>query len=266
VAKCAYRGERIRGIEEKWIDENVEDEEERRWRRDVLGRILMRLEANADCTLDAIPGGEFCIFHDPNHWREHADEARNEFQKRLKEGKEGFFIGFHLPNVEFPEVCENNLHMELVKFHARLEASSKKFEGLVYFDGATFLGVTEFFDVTFKKSASFIGVTFKELASFLAVNFYGGAWFDHATFKERTLFNGVFLDRHSLPLQSFSRKHRLIIRHSVNRHRSIGLHSTNRHCMMGQSFSEEHRFIAQFFPDLLALRILSFCPTCSKNF
>jgi hypothetical protein len=35
VAKCAYRGERIREIEEKWIDENVKDEKEKR-------NILMR--------------------------------------------------------------------------------------------------------------------------------------------------------------------------------------------------------------------------------
>jgi hypothetical protein len=42
VAKCAYCGERIREIEEKWIDENVEDEKERRWKKETLNIIVFR--------------------------------------------------------------------------------------------------------------------------------------------------------------------------------------------------------------------------------
>jgi hypothetical protein len=106
VAKCAYRGKRIRVIEEKWIDENVEDEEERRRKKSYLDDILGKLGGDADCKLDAIAGGEFCIFHDPNYWREHADEVRNAFQQRLKESKEGVFIGFHLPDIEFQGAVE----------------------------------------------------------------------------------------------------------------------------------------------------------------
>jgi hypothetical protein len=187
VAKCAYRGERIREIEEKWIDENVEDEEERMRKKSFLSNLLGKLGGDADCRLDAIPGGEFCIFHDPNYWREHPGEVRNEFQKGLKESKEGFFIGFHLPRIELPKVVENNLHMELVKFHDTLEASSI-FEKSVYFDGATFLGVTRFFNATFKESAQFIEVTFKDLASFVKTDFLGATSFDDTTFKEKAQF------------------------------------------------------------------------------
>jgi uncharacterized protein YjbI with pentapeptide repeats len=191
VAKCAYRGERIKEIEEKWIDENVEDEEERMRKKSFLSNLLGKLGGDADCRLDAIPGEVFCIFHDPNYWREHADEVRNEFQKRLKERKERFFIGFHLPSIEFPDVVENDLHMELVKFHDTLEASSTKFEGSVYFDGATFLGVTQFLNATFKESAQFIEITFKELASVVKTDFHGVTSFDNATFKKQALFIGV---------------------------------------------------------------------------
>jgi hypothetical protein len=140
VAKCAYRGERIREIEEKWIDENLEDEEEKRLRKDSLDVILRSLGDNANCMLNAIPGEEFCIFHDPNYWREHADEVRNAFQQRLKESKEGVFIGFHLPSIKFPEVVGNGLHMELSKFYDEVNAFRTRFEGPVYFDGTTFLG------------------------------------------------------------------------------------------------------------------------------
>jgi hypothetical protein len=195
VAKCAYRGERIREIEEKWIDENVEDEEERRGKKSYLDDILRKFGEDADCMLDAIPGEEFCIFHDPNYWREHADEVRNEFQKRLKESKGGVFIGFHLPKVEFPEVVKNNLHMELVKFHDSLELFMTEFEGSVYFNGATFLGETWFFGVTFKESVWFIWVMFKESASFGAISFYGETSFNDATFKKGALFLGVTFEK-----------------------------------------------------------------------
>jgi hypothetical protein len=47
VAKCAYRRERIREIEEKWIDENIEDEEERRRKKEILSIILERLGEKA---------------------------------------------------------------------------------------------------------------------------------------------------------------------------------------------------------------------------
>ncbi|MEM1672576.1 MAG: hypothetical protein QXU31_07060 [Archaeoglobaceae archaeon] len=35
MAKCAYCGENIIRIEEKWIDENVKDEEEKRIRKEL---------------------------------------------------------------------------------------------------------------------------------------------------------------------------------------------------------------------------------------
>jgi uncharacterized protein YjbI with pentapeptide repeats len=191
VAKCAYRGERIREIEEKWIDENVEDEEERMRKKSFLSNLLGKLGGDVDCRLDAIPGGEFCIFHDPNYWREHPGEVRNEFHKRLKESKEGFFIGFHLPRIELPKVVENNLRTELVKFHDTLEAFSTKFEGPVYFDGATFLGKTDFPWATFKRLASFVLTTFMEPVSFFNAKFLEITWFDGATFKEMATFEGT---------------------------------------------------------------------------
>jgi len=165
VAKCAYRGERIREIEEKWIGENVKDEEERRRKKEYLNIILENLEEKADCRLEAIPGREFCIFHDPDYWRGHRDEVREEFLKHLKEDEEMLFIGFHLPDVKLPEVVEKELHMELTKLHGTLEAerttfgeasfSGATFEGEAWFGGAMFLGRTSFNDSVFSRLANF---------------------------------------------------------------------------------------------------------------
>ena len=153
MAKCAYRGERIREIEEKWIDENIEDEEERRRKKEFLSIILERLGEKADCRFEAISGGEFCIFHDPNYWRGHPDEVQKEFLKHLEEDEERFFIGFHLPSIEFPKVVKKDAHMELVKLHDALKAVETKFEGEAWFGRATFEGLARFVNLIMEGSA-----------------------------------------------------------------------------------------------------------------
>jgi len=159
VVKCAYRGDRIREIEEKWIDENVSDEKEKEMKKMNLNFILKSLGEKANCRFDAIPGKEFCIFHDPNCWRERPDEVRREFLKHLKEDEERFFVGFHLPSVRFPEVVEKDVHMELAKFHDELTAFETVFKGLASFDGATFRRAL-FYRADFLGVASFDGSVF----------------------------------------------------------------------------------------------------------
>jgi uncharacterized protein YjbI with pentapeptide repeats len=203
VVKCAYRGERIWEIEEKWIDENIKDEEERRLRKISLGFILSELGEDADCKLDAIPGREFCIFHDLYYWREHSDEVQNEFQKSFKENEKKLFIGFHLPNVKLPKVVENDLHMQLAKFHGTLEAYNTEFKGLAQFSGAMFFGRVvfehakfknvEFSDATFKELARFSLTTFKE-ASFNEAKFERSARFDLARFEGSARFISTKFD------------------------------------------------------------------------
>jgi uncharacterized protein YjbI with pentapeptide repeats len=196
VAKCAYRGEKIREIEEKWIDENIEDKEERRWERLILYEILKVFEGRADCRFDAIPGREFCIFHDPDYWREHPDEVREEFLKHLKEDEKKLFIGFHLPDIKLPKVVEKELHMELAKLHGTLEAIETTFKGRASFDGAKFKGLT-FFETTFKGRASFDGARFKGLAWFFEAKFKGRASFDGARFEEAWFIGATFKGRAS---------------------------------------------------------------------
>jgi uncharacterized protein YjbI with pentapeptide repeats len=190
VAKCAYRGERIREIEEKWIDENIEDEEERRRKKEFLNELLKGLEGKVDCRFEAIPGGEFCIFHDPDYWMEHSDEVRQKFLEHLERDEEKFFIGFHLPSIKLPKVVEKELHMELAKLHGILKAIETKFEGTAWFNGVKFEEAW-FGEATFK-AAWFNEATFKE-ASFNGAMFEGLAWFNEATFKKAS-FNGAMFE------------------------------------------------------------------------
>lgn len=176
MVKCTYRGDRVREIEEKWIDENVSDEKEKEMRKMTLKYILEFLGEEANCRFDAIPGKEFCIFHDPNYWREHPDEVRREFLKHLKEDEERFFVGFHLPSVRFPGVVEKDVHMELAKLHDELTAIGTVFEGLASFNGATF-----------KEKASFDGAKFEGLTLFDGTKF-GKASFDVSVFSGRVIF------------------------------------------------------------------------------
>jgi len=128
MAKCAYRGKRTRKIEEKWINDNVEDEEERGRKKENLNEILKGLGEKADCRLEAIPGGEFCIFHDPDYWKAYSDEVREEFLNHLERDKEWLFIGFHLPSIKLPKTIKKELHMELAKLHGALEAEGTTFK------------------------------------------------------------------------------------------------------------------------------------------
>jgi len=201
VAKCAYRGKKIREIEEKWIDENIKDKEERMRMKLFLDIILIELGENADCRLGAIPGREFCIFHDPDYWREHPNEVRKEFQKNLKENGEKLFIGFHLPSIKFPKVVKNNIHMELAKFHGPLEASKTELKELARFDGAVFFEEALFDEATFK-NVRFSVATFKKSAQFDGATF-DKAMFDVVTFKEASFTKVTFEELAHFDLAAF---------------------------------------------------------------
>jgi len=185
MAKCAYQGEKIREIEEKWIDENIKGEEERRRKKIVLYLTLGKLGEKANCELEAVSERGLCMFHDPEYWKSHADEVREEFLKLLKNGKR-IFVGFHLPRIELPEVIEGDLCMSLTKIHGDLYASTK-FQRVVWFDGATIQGDARFDGAMVQKVASFDGVTFQGYTVFDEATFQVAS-FDGATFQENTLF------------------------------------------------------------------------------
>jgi len=213
VARCAYRGERIREIEENWIDNNVKDEKERKRKKEMLSSILRALGDKADCKLEAVDG-EFCIFHNPEYWRSHEDHVRSEFLKLLQSDGEKYFVGFHLPAIKLPKVINGDLHMELTKIHGEFEASLR-FNGMASFIGATFDEYALFIGATFNRKAEFHGAIFNKAAFFInarinmahfgEATFNKGAYFDtsvfdkaafnEATFNERiwfreTIFNG----------------------------------------------------------------------------
>jgi uncharacterized protein YjbI with pentapeptide repeats len=202
MGKCAYCGKRIRKIEMEWMEKNVKDENEKMF----LKMVLESLGENANCRFDAIPGKELCIFHDPDYWREHPDEVREEFLKHLKEDEERFFIGFHLPSIIFPKIVEKDARIELAKFHGTLDAVDTIFKGSARFNGATFKGLARFNGATFKRLAGFYGAifeglarfdgaTFEELAGFYGATFERLAGFNGATFKGLTWFYGATFKR-----------------------------------------------------------------------
>jgi len=197
MAKCAYQGEKIREIEEKWIDENIKDEKERMIKKIVLYLTLGELGEKANCGLEAVSERGLCIFHDPEYWKSHADEVREEFLKLLKNGKR-LFVGFHLPEIKFPEAVKGNLYMSLAKIHGDLYASTR-FQGDVWFYGAMFQGDASFEGATFQKDALFYRATFQGNtwfekakfqgdASFRGATFQGDISFDEATFQKDALF------------------------------------------------------------------------------
>ena len=178
MAKCAYRGEKIREIEEKWIDDNVKDEGEKRRKKEILNEILKYLGEKAECRFEAISEGEFCIFHDPDYWMEHSDEVRQKFLEHLERDEEKFFIGFHLPSIKLPKTIEKELHMELAKLYGALEAEGTTFKELASFDGVTFEGDVIFGESRFKAEAIFYEATFEKEVDF-----------DRVTFEKEAMFN-----------------------------------------------------------------------------
>ncbi len=197
MVRCGYRGKRIREIEEKWIEENVEKEKEKEIAMDALNTVLEVLRGKADCRFEAINGREFCIFHDPEYWKKHEDEVRKKFLKLLQRDGDKYFVGFNLPAIKFPAAIKGALHMELAKFYGALNANKTRFE-VAWFSGATFRDAL-FNGTTFKsgwfdrvafQEAWFREATFKE-ALFSRAVFRGEVDFTGATFQERALFDNV---------------------------------------------------------------------------
>ncbi|MBO3810191.1 MAG: hypothetical protein FGF50_11460 [Candidatus Brockarchaeota archaeon] len=115
MARCAYRGNRIREIEEEWIGENVKDEWEKARRKMFLDDILEGMGNRADCGREAVSEKGFCMFHDPEYWKSNESEVREKFLELLRGGGEKFFVGFHLPAMELPRVVEGDYTWSLRK-------------------------------------------------------------------------------------------------------------------------------------------------------
>ncbi|MFN3532434.1 MAG: pentapeptide repeat-containing protein, partial [Candidatus Brocadia sp.] len=191
MPKCAYKGERIKEIEEGWIEKYVQDDKEKKEKKVMLQSLLADMGEDANCTREAVAGSEFCMFHDENYWKEHEEEVRNEFLKLLKSNGEKYFIGFHLPRITFLDRIEGDLHMELTKIHGNFVITSIiefEFNGAVFFDMAAFQGAAWFEKATFKGEASFDGTTFQGITLFEKTVFEREVSFNGTTFQGITLF------------------------------------------------------------------------------
>jgi len=183
-----------------------------------------------ECDMPALPGRKYCLFHDPNYWREHPNEVRQAFYERVKriiERKEdGYFIGYHLPDIELwgvefkKKVYFNYAHFHGqaffvdAHFHGEARFDSARFEKWrTLFDGARFHDKVSFKDAHFKRGASFTGAHFHSKADFTATHFHGRANFSNVHFHGEACFNtyfhgeAIFLKAHFHGKASFEGAH-----------------------------------------------------------
>lgn len=192
MVACAYRRGNMVITEEKWIDENVEGEEEKERMKQHARYVLSSFELLLrDCPLQALEGRDYCMFHDPEYWRENGEFLCEVFFELLKLGKIVVLVGVHLPEIVFPEVVSARLLMPLAKFHG--VRASTRFERGVDFEGAVFEGEASFKGAFFRE-ASFDRLVFKDGVSFEGALFGYSASFYEATFKGRASFEGVTLE------------------------------------------------------------------------
>ncbi len=146
-----------------------------------------------ECDMPALPGREYCLFHDPDCWSKEPEVIRQAFYERIKNAAEKaqaiFCIGYHLPSIDL---------------------SGYVFRGRIYFNRAIFHGVAVFYEAEFLEDAVFEFATFHKDASFWSATFSKLAVFRGATFLEnavfiRTRFLGPanFIDAHVHKAASF---------------------------------------------------------------
>jgi len=223
VMKCKYRGEKIYEIEMQYAKTPEEKEKIKK----LIDYLRGLVPGGLDCDLEAETENGFCIFHDPDYWREHPEELISRLENEIRRGR-GRFIGYHFPKVDFTKILHDNawhrdVYFCLAKFHESVEFQKTRFSKAdftgatfserTYFSGATF-SEANFSDATFS-GAVFTGATFSEWVGFSGATFsrwadffgatFSEAYFRGATFSELTNFSGAtFLERAVFTHATFS--------------------------------------------------------------
>lgn len=108
-----------------------------------------------ECHRPALPGRKYCLFHDPDYWRENPDEVREELYKlvrrAIKNEEPLECVGYHLPDVM---LTEEELGIE-VEFRAPVDFSGAQFHGYADFSCAQFHEYVDFGNVQFHGYANF---------------------------------------------------------------------------------------------------------------
>ena len=67
-------------------------------------------EIFSDCKEQPTENGEFCIFHDKNHYIEHEQEAAKRFEEKVRESinqnEPLVCSGYYLPEIQFANILE----------------------------------------------------------------------------------------------------------------------------------------------------------------
>ncbi len=130
------------------------------------------------CEEPSIPNGEYCIFHDRDHYAEYKQEAIKRFEEKLRESisqnKPLECVGYFLPGINFSELLKG-----------------KKFSQEVYFSNATFYGKANFSQVKFSEQVNFFEARFSQEAMFSYATFDEETTFMRAKFYEKTIFYEV---------------------------------------------------------------------------
>jgi len=190
--KCKYRGDNIYKIEMQY----AKTPEEKEKIKELIDYLREWVPGGLDCDLDAETENGFCIFHDPDYWREHPEELISRLEKEIHKGRNRF-IGYHFPEIDFilkENDWDRTVYFCLAKFHKRVNFqkttfSKGNFSGATFFD-VDFIG-TAFSDVNFS-DVTFFNVDFGD-TTFFDVEFVGATFFD-VNFIGATFFDVDFGD------------------------------------------------------------------------
>lgn len=154
-------------------------------------------EYNYQCDRDAV-NNNYCIFHDPNYWKYHEDEVREEFYKLVKDAKDYSKVlvcrGFHLPSIDITGEFKSNVYFIDTEFEGSVRLTNAKFNGYVIFFGAEFYKEVKLTEVDFSKVA-LRGAKFNGEVTFCLVNFNGEARFVKTEFNYKVTFEEVNFNR-----------------------------------------------------------------------
>ena len=146
--------------------------------------------------MPSLPGREYCLFHDPEYWRENPDEVREAFYERVERALEGekplFCVGYHLPKIELKGKKFTSVYFNEAIFHEEAYFTGTEFD-IADFSNAKFYGSVDFSNATFNDSASFVETKFYKYTSFEGAKFQGPVLFVDSEFREAVDFSNSLI-------------------------------------------------------------------------
>lgn len=153
-------------------------------------RYRYRTEAIKDqqCTRDALPGGDLCIFHEAIEKKDN-DQCMKVFYDLLEAGNTNF-EGFHLRELK-PTITyyTEDMNFSYIRVAEETDFSEVTFRRMVRFDHATFMGPVRFTESKFLGRADLSNAKFLSKVNFRMANFSFHVDFSHSKFLNDANFS-----------------------------------------------------------------------------